>query len=332
MSNKMFLMIRKVVLMVLVIMPVTAYSWTFDSDFEDETVGLKTNKFTDAAGGSIVSTDTSTSGSKSIKLNISQGSEGFGMWGGRKNFPVVGEGDEVWVRLKTKIPSDFDLTTNIGTLKFLRLHVQSSANAHIGYVDIYMNWDGSFKYQNELYTTNRLVLLNQSGTYTVNEIVTGQTTGATARVKAIKTSGALVFDYTGSTQFSRYERITGGSSGASATLEWVQSNSVTDFASSNKVQRDVWETYIYRVRFSASRPLVQFYKAVGSTYVLLFEDASDYTLKSPTDTVDAFLLFTYWNGSSPRTQHMYVDDLLISTEPPPEMGTRPKSVIQAPAS
>ena len=52
---------------------------------------------------------------------------------------------------------------------------------------------------------------------------------------------------------------------------------------------------------------------------LLYDDKTDFSLASSSDVVDAALLFTYWNGNSPKTQKMYVDNIYISTEPPPEL-------------
>jgi len=53
---------------------------------------------------------------------------------------------------------------------------------------------------------------------------------------------------------------------------------------------------------------------------LIYEDAIDKTPKSSTDQAWAFLNFTYWNGGASQTQSMYIDDLYISTSPPPEFG------------
>jgi hypothetical protein len=40
------------------------------------------------------------------------------------------------------------------------------------------------------------------------------------------------------------------------------------------------------------------------------------TLKSDADYSDRALLFTYWNGGSPKTQSMYVDNITITTDIP----------------
>jgi hypothetical protein len=40
------------------------------------------------------------------------------------------------------------------------------------------------------------------------------------------------------------------------------------------------------------------------------------TLRTPEGRADAFLLSTYWNGGAPRTQALYVDDILITSRRP----------------
>jgi hypothetical protein len=40
------------------------------------------------------------------------------------------------------------------------------------------------------------------------------------------------------------------------------------------------------------------------------------TLRTPESRADAFLLSTYWNGGAPRTQVMYVDDIVITSRTP----------------
>ena len=331
MSMNLFLKVKQLFFISMISMPINAYSWTFDFDFENDTVGQRSSGFNDAAEYSIVTTEQSFSGNKSLRMGIDAGHHGFGKWGGRKSFPTsLSEGDEIWIRARTLVPASFDVTTDIGFLKFFRVLVEDSSSNLLGHVDMYIRGDGSFRYQNELETTDKMLTRNTFGTFLVGEIVTGQSSGATARVKAIKTD-SLVFEYTGSRAFSRWEVLNGSTSGASTTLNRIETNSVTNFAAAGTFARDVWKTFIYRIRFSASRPLVQFYTSVGGSYQLIFEDTSDYTLKSPTDKATTFLLFTYWNGNSPQTQHMYIDDLYFSTEPPPEIGTRPKRADQAPA-
>lgn len=40
------------------------------------------------------------------------------------------------------------------------------------------------------------------------------------------------------------------------------------------------------------------------------------TLNSAKSYADTFLIFTYWNGTSPQDQYLYVDDLILTTDTP----------------
>jgi hypothetical protein len=40
------------------------------------------------------------------------------------------------------------------------------------------------------------------------------------------------------------------------------------------------------------------------------------TLSNPADIADALYLFTYWNGSSPKSQELFVDELIMTSETP----------------
>jgi len=312
--------------------------WTLDLNFDVGNEGTKVTEFSSAAGSTFYEKNIVYSGGGSAQLNIADNVEGFGTWGGTKSFPTnLSEGDDVWVKISTYMPQDFDYTTNF-SLKFLRLHVDQR-----GFTDIYINNDGTYKYQNELYTTSNLkfrTLRSTSANYVVGETIVGSVSGATAVVRAIKSapeassvqSDRVVFDYSNGLTFDRWEDITGQTSGTTYELNRVDSNSVTDFGTQYPVQKEVWETYVYRVRYSTTDPLVQFYKHVdetgfdadgkpiGGSLKLLFEDDTDYTLVESTDLVDYLYLFTYWNGSSPQAQSMYIDELSISTTPPPGFG------------
>lgn len=52
--------------------------------------------------------------------------------------------------------------------------------------------------------------------------------------------------------------------------------------------------------------------------VLLKDITNRKTLSSATDVSDRSHLFTYWNGSSPATQKMYVDDIVLTSDTPSE--------------
>mgnify|MGYP000013501196 CR=1 FL=1 len=40
------------------------------------------------------------------------------------------------------------------------------------------------------------------------------------------------------------------------------------------------------------------------------------TLNSAESYANSFLIFTYWNGTSPKDQHLYIDDLILTTDTP----------------
>ncbi len=313
-----------------------------DFDFNNGVPGEQVTEFSDASGHTYYDTTIVYDGANSAQMNIQQGADGWGLWGGRKQFPSeLGEGDEVWVKVHTFFPTDFNIIAD-PFLKFLRFRVKTGSGTHLGYVDLYIMNDGSYRYQNELSTTRRLKfrnLISVSTDYIVGETITGLGSGATATVRAIKAapeasaeqSDRVVFDYTNGLTFERWENVEGLTSGTTYELNRVESNSVTNFGPQQPVRKGVWETYVYRVRFSASSPLVQVYKhtgesgfdadnkPIGGALTLLFEDTTDYTLKQATDKANSFLIFTYWNGNAPQTQSMYIDDLWISTSPPPEL-------------
>ena len=93
------------------------------------------NNFSDAAGGTRYSTEQSVEGGMACKFNIKGGTDGWGQWGGRKGFPSnLKKGSEVWVRVHTFFPEDFDYNSdNFGSmLKFLRIHTQSSSTGPSG--------------------------------------------------------------------------------------------------------------------------------------------------------------------------------------------------------
>ncbi len=105
--------------------------------------------FTSDSGGTFYTNAESYSGGKSIELNITEGSLGFGELGGIINFPncahVGGKrlvkGDEIWVRLRIKFPNNFEFNQN-GRNKFLRLrtfHFEGATKVSEGYNDLYID-------------------------------------------------------------------------------------------------------------------------------------------------------------------------------------------------
>lgn len=89
-------------------------------------------------------------------------------------------------------------------------------------------------------------------------------------------------------------------------------------APSDEVQRGRWETYEMYIKFD-NVPVDQGGTArvrVWKDGRLLSEITGAETLNSSTDTSERAHLFTYWNGGSPKTQHMYVDDVVVTSDTP----------------
>lgn len=314
------------------------YSWTIEDSFEAGTLGEKISlpgvpegdAVIDAQGATLYSKDMALTGSQSAQLNIEKGKEGFGGWGARWKFPQkIGQGEEIWVRLRVFFPDSFNFTTDFA-LKFLRLHVGTAEGGHLGYTDIYINNDLTYKYQNELYTTSKLTVSTDNlSAFQVGEAIVGRTSGASATIAAIKEDNTIVYENPVG-EIERWEHVYGKNSGADAVVSKLSSNSVLGFGANDKVKRGTWETVYYNVKYGSETSTVKFWKVVNGEIRLLMSDSTDKTLKSPTDKVDAFLLFTYWNGTAPQTQFMYVDDLWLSTEMPPEFNSpKPPSQIEA---
>jgi hypothetical protein len=86
----------------------------------------------------------------------------------------------------------------------------------------------------------------------------------------------------------------------------------------DSVVHDHWETYelYYKLHHlpadSGGEALVRVWK----NGVLLQEITTRRTLKEPGAFANAAFVFTYWNGASPRTQSLYIDDLILTTETP----------------
>jgi hypothetical protein len=60
-------------------------------------------------------------------------------------------------------------------------------------------------------------------------------------------------------------------------------------------------------------------QAVVRTWIddkLLTEERRIETLSTSGTTATSLYLFTYWNGGAPKTQHLYVDDIIITNEQP----------------
>lgn len=84
------------------------------------------------------------------------------------------------------------------------------------------------------------------------------------------------------------------------------------------IVKGVWESYQLQVTFDTI-PVESGGEAetrIWKNGVLIGHITNRLTLKENTDVSDRALLFTYWNGGSPKTQEMYVDEITITNETP----------------
>jgi hypothetical protein len=93
-----------------------------------------------------------------------------------------------------------------------------------------------------------------------------------------------------------------------------------------------WESYQMRVTFDdVPRDLggnAEVY--IWKNGTLLQHITNRKTLKTDTDYSDRALLFTYWNGGSPKTQSMYVDNITLTTETPAGFDAQGTALIPSP--
>lgn len=88
--------------------------------------------------------------------------------------------------------------------------------------------------------------------------------------------------------------------------------------SADKIQRGTWETYEFYVKFdsvpvdSGGQARVRIWK----NGTLLRDITDRQTLKNTVAYADRTHIFTYWNGGSPLTQQMYIDDLVVTSDVP----------------
>jgi len=140
-------------------------------DFENGTPGSKAASsscslnngpvFTDLAGRTVFTKDEAYGLGQSAELNITEGSHGFGDFGGLVKFSTcggraLGKGDEIWISLRVKFPLNYLIWTSDGILKFLRLSTRRSAtcteNCNGGYNDFLIynrNWPQLYRYTKE---------------------------------------------------------------------------------------------------------------------------------------------------------------------------------------
>ena len=81
-----------------------------------------------------------------------------------------------------------------------------------------------------------------------------------------------------------------------------------------------WESYEFYVKFhhkskdDGGEAVIRFWK----NGKLIKEITNRKTLVDPTDSSGRTHIFTYWNGGSPKTQFMYIDNLVLSSKTPPD--------------
>jgi hypothetical protein len=97
------------------------------------------------------------------------------------------------------------------------------------------------------------------------------------------------------------------------------------------VALDQWLTYEWYVKLD-SKSIANGGEAIIRAYkdgVLMAEITDRRTLDTDNSVATDFLFFTYWNGLSPKTQKMYIDDLRIVTTPdiPSDVDTDSNPVI-----
>ncbi len=168
--------------------PVSASAWTSDINCEGGTNGAKlaeggTTQFSSTFSLSTYSTAQAATGSESCKMGITAGSDGWGVFGATYSFPSnIGQGGQVWTRVSLFVPSGFNVNTNDGMLKFMRVHTANSGGSNVGYHDLLIsnpglvnwsatlgNWTSSFVYNFE--GAPNLIGVGKVGT---NDIVQGK--------------------------------------------------------------------------------------------------------------------------------------------------------------
>ncbi|MCA9629730.1 MAG: hypothetical protein KC766_18775 [Myxococcales bacterium] len=114
----------------------------FFDDFEgyEDGASLSGNHPFDASGRSKATSDEAFRGSQSARMEIQAGDGGgFGKWGGIVPIqPALTKGQEVWVRLQVRWPSEFQFTAS-PWMKFLRLHSTRAGGGNAGYNDLYID-------------------------------------------------------------------------------------------------------------------------------------------------------------------------------------------------
>jgi hypothetical protein len=215
------------------------------------------------------------------------------------------------------------------------------------------------------FTSNQAIVLNGnlSGTVTVNQGETGfgQWGGSFNFPTALKEGQEIWFrvyvmyptgwDFScgGCTQGMKFMRIHTASSGGSneGYMDTLINGDTTGgkimvgnealgpiFFSNNgggtkyrgtAIIRDKWYAYEQYLKWS-SVPGQGIYR-VWQDGNLIFEDLKTATLRSSTSKSDFIYLYTYWNNGAPQTQTSYVDEVVITSDTPPNRDAQGNPLI-----
>lgn len=266
---------------------INSNAWVVKIDCNEGSNGEKVlesnalNHFNDAAGKTQYSSEQYVEGGMGCKMQIKEGSDGWGQWGGRKNLPTkLYKGSEIWVRVHTYFPEDFDYNSSGAgnKLKFLRVHTMSEEGGKSG------SCVGSNEGFNDWYI------------YPDTKIF-------------------------GDRPFGFIKECHGS---------WRTFGS---FKNGVSIKKGVWETYEMYLKLDnvpaseGGAGLVRVWR--NEEFLGEFKDIP--TLSTSKSYANSFLMFTYWNGYAPKTQHMYMDDLIVTNEKPGsyDSGGRPRIGVGA---
>lgn len=88
--------------------------------------------------------------------------------------------------------------------------------------------------------------------------------------------------------------------------------------SGDRIEKGVWESYEIYYKFDTlsvdegGTGVVRIWK----NNKLLSNLTNQITLNNSTTVADSFYLFTYWNGNAPKDQHLYIDDIIMTSDTP----------------
>jgi hypothetical protein len=123
-----------------------AFAWTVNADFETGALGNKAqgnDAFSEAFRYSTYTSKITHSGKQAAQLKIDQGTNGWGNWGGRFNYPSkLYEGDEVWFRIFLYLPDGFNFKASGQGIKAQRIHTASPSGANEGYIGTLLGQGG----------------------------------------------------------------------------------------------------------------------------------------------------------------------------------------------